>query len=448
MPPPPPLHAELCRWLVAGGASLDRVAVVADPRAGRGIVAAAPIAAGEAVLRVPRALVITADLVRGTPIGRVVAGIPDHTPALLLAAWLLVQRAAVASPQRAYLASLPEAFPTDALFFSAAEEALLEGSYILPQLRARRAALHREHAALRARVPAFAGLGFGEFFWARFSVTTRVFGLTIDGRPTTALVPFADMLNHHRPAPTRWTWDAEADGFVLLATAPIPAGAPVSTSYGAKSNGRLLVSYGFAVPDNDADEALVALAIPPGAAGFARKSALLGGVARDFEVRGRLDTPSGRAMLSFLRVAVASPGEMERLGPPGRVDPAAVAPLGPRNEAAALGALAAACAVALRRFPTTGAADDVLLGDEALPVNARHAVLVRRGEKRILAAHGDLAARAGPLLRLPRHSLARAVREQAAGDGEVARCLSAYAAGIGARRRAEAAAFTRSPATD
>ncbi|MFT3770583.1 MAG: SET domain-containing histone-lysine N-methyltransferase [Minicystis sp.] len=441
---PSDTYAELSRWLAEAGAVLDRVTITDDPRAGRGIVAAAPIAAGEPVLRIPRARVVTAEDARASAAGRALEGAPDHSSALVLAAWLLCEgQARVASQHRAYLASLPASFPTDPLFFSPSELALLEGSVALPLIHARRAALAREHALLRDRVPAFRELSLTAFLWARLCATTRVFGLTIAGRKTEVLVPLADMLNHHRPAPTRWTWDDAASGFVLLATEPIPAGAAVLTSYGVKSNGRLLVSYGFALADNDADEAVVPLSIPRGASCFDLKAELLGGVARECRFPAQHDAPASRAMLSFLRVAVATRAEMDRLGPPALLDPANVAPIGPRNELAALTALAEACEVALRRFPTSAAQDEEQLRDPAITINARHAILTRLGEKRVLAGHRDLAAAVRPWLALPRHSLARAVRERAAGGGEAARYLATYAAGIGARRRGEIAFFTR-----
>lgn len=37
-----------------------------------------------------------------------------------------------------------------------------------------------------------------EFKWARMCVCSRNFGLDVDGLRTSALVPYADMLNHYR----------------------------------------------------------------------------------------------------------------------------------------------------------------------------------------------------------------------------------------------------------
>lgn len=49
-------------------------------------------------------------------------------------------------------------------------------------------------------------------------------------------------------------------------------------------------------------------------------------------------------------------------------------------------AIALACERALQRFPTTIEEDDALLADKHLSANARNAILMRRGEKRLLLA--------------------------------------------------------------
>ena len=54
-----------------------------------------------------------------------------------------------------------------------------------------------------------------EFKWARMCVCSRNFGLQIDGHRTSALVPYADMLNHYRPRETKWTFDDEREAFTI-----------------------------------------------------------------------------------------------------------------------------------------------------------------------------------------------------------------------------------------
>ena len=52
-----------------------------------------------------------------------------------------------------------------------------------------------------------------------FVVTTRVFGVSVGGVSTSALVPFADMLNHSRErgvALADWHYDDDTKGFSLV----------------------------------------------------------------------------------------------------------------------------------------------------------------------------------------------------------------------------------------
>lgn len=223
---------------------------------------------------------------------------------------------------------------------------------------------------------------------------------------------------------------------MMKALRPLRAGNPVRDSYGRKSNARFLLNYGFTLDANDEDdEAAVRLAIPPDAPLAGEKARLLG-VLPGAPVRFRLPAQSSDreagAALSFLRVAGASPREIEILrGAP--LDAARVPPLDGRNESAALGLLAAACEQAQRAFPTLVEQDDALLRGGALSVNARNAVVARRGEKRVLLRWIDLARVAAPLLRLPWASLARALAEGAAGDGEARRYLTGFIAAIARR---------------
>ena len=51
--------------------------------------------------------------------------------------------------------------------------------------------------------------------WLGNWACSRNFGLQIDGHRTSALVPYADMLNHYRPRETKWTFDDEREAFTI-----------------------------------------------------------------------------------------------------------------------------------------------------------------------------------------------------------------------------------------
>ncbi|RLN57133.1 hypothetical protein BBJ29_006436 [Phytophthora kernoviae] len=93
---------------------------------------------------------------------------------------------------------------------------------------------------------------FDKFKFAWKTIQARTFGRRL---PWTALVPFADCLNHTNVA-TKYDFDVDGNGMFRLypsgATSYV-AGAEAFNSYGRRSNFQLLLDYGFALPDNEWD---------------------------------------------------------------------------------------------------------------------------------------------------------------------------------------------------
>jgi histone-lysine N-methyltransferase SETD3 len=400
-----PSRTGLADWLIQRGAAFPAVAVEHDAAGSRLLRAVADIAAGQVVVRVPRRLFITPELARTSPIGRRIfaADLDIPTSHAFLAAYLLHEKQRPASPLRPYLDSLPKAFPTAPLFFRREQLAALQGTLALAKLVRRKAVLFHDYKALRGAVPAFAETSLRDYFWARTVVVTRVFGVTLGGAATEALVPMADMMNHRRPPDVEWAYHEAEDAFLMTAVHDVAKGKEVHDSYGRKSNGRFFVHYGFAVPHNPDDEAEVRLALAREDPLFLAKSRMLrhtGGTEHVFRVCGRSRDEHSVRMFSFLRAACAREAEMARVGRLVDRDET-VPPLSIQNEAAALAMLDSACAESLGRFATSLEADDALLEQGDLSVNLRNAILVRRGEKQVLAGYRRLAAEATPILQLP-----------------------------------------------
>jgi histone-lysine N-methyltransferase SETD3 len=85
-------------------------------------------------------------------------------------------------------------------------------------------------------------------------VSSRIFGITVNGVKTDGFVPYADMLNHKRPRQTTWYYSDERQGFIIEACDDIPRGMEVYDSYGKKCNSRFFLNYGFINLNNDANE--------------------------------------------------------------------------------------------------------------------------------------------------------------------------------------------------
>jgi hypothetical protein len=335
--------ARMLRWIERSGGYVGRLRIIREEGAWR-VRAAEDIAAGQAIIEIPLRALLTVETAKASAIGRAVAATGMQlSNSGWLALSLLEELRPAPSFWRPYVAALPRRMPGIPLFFTERELALLEGSAAGDLARARRQSLEQEYATLCEHIGGIDTFSLDEFLTAHAIVGSRSFSIEVFGVRTVALVPLADLIDHSLSPGTAWLFDDMRGAFVLGATEPIARGAAVHDCYGTKGNGDLLVQYGFCLEGNDTvllrfddDSAFVVTADPEG--------------------------EGTRAMLAFVR---------ER-------DPS-------------LRLLADACAQALARFPTTIAEDDALLALDGLTRNARNAIVVRRGEKRVLAWLAALA---------------------------------------------------------
>eukprot|EP00798_Chlamydomonas_sp_ICE-L_P030013 gene30013-18089_t len=95
-------------------------------------------------------------------------------------------------------------------------------------------------------------------YWAFGVLLSRL--ITLPGKSgEQALVPFADFLNHEAAVSTHLDWDASLGAVVIELDRPYNTGEQIYVSYGPKSSGELLLSYGFCpAPEGNQHEELVA----------------------------------------------------------------------------------------------------------------------------------------------------------------------------------------------
>jgi histone-lysine N-methyltransferase SETD3 len=94
-------------------------------------------------------------------------------------------------------------------------------------------------------------------------VSSRIFGIQVEGIKTDGFVAYADMLNHKRPRQTTWSYTDEKRGFIIEAMEDIRRGEQVYDSYGKKCNSRFLLNYGFINLNNDANEVPLKISYNP-----------------------------------------------------------------------------------------------------------------------------------------------------------------------------------------
>ena len=55
-------------------------------------------------------------------------------------------------------------------------------------------------------------------------VSSRIFGIEVEGVKTDGFVAYADMLNHRRPRQTSWTYRDDRKGFIIEASEDVKRG--------------------------------------------------------------------------------------------------------------------------------------------------------------------------------------------------------------------------------
>lgn len=105
---------------------------------------------------------------------------------------------------------------------------------------------------------------------------------------------------------------------------------------------------------------------------------------------------------SFLRFVHAKDSELLLLSSNEKFDVKKIEPLSLRNEREVLADLALAAQTSLSQFENSLEEDEALLASDALSSNVRNAVLMRRGEKQVLAFYAGLSAAVTPILDMQR----------------------------------------------
>ncbi|XP_074556686.1 ribulose-1,5 bisphosphate carboxylase/oxygenase large subunit N-methyltransferase, chloroplastic isoform X2 [Curcuma longa] len=260
----------LQNWLSASGLPPQKMEIRRVDVGERGLVALKNIRKGEKLLFVPPSLVITADSVWSCPeVGNVLKknSVPDWP---LLATYLISEASfKISSRWSSYITALPRQ-PYSLLYWTLSE---LDTYLVASQIRER--AIERitnvigTYEDLRLRIFSKHQDLFPEevfnidtFLWSFGILFSRLVRMpSMDGK--VALVPWADMLNHSPEVETFLDYDKSSKGIVFMADRSYQPGEQVFISYGKKSNGELLLSYGFVPKDgtnpNDSVELLLSL---------------------------------------------------------------------------------------------------------------------------------------------------------------------------------------------
>lgn len=244
--------SNLQKWLSESGLPSQKMEIRRVDVGERGLVALNNIRKGEKLLFVPPSLVITADSKwSNSGAGEVLKqyNVPDWP---FIATYLISEASLMKSSRWSnYISALPRQ-PYSLLYWTRSElDRYLEASQIRERAIERINNVIGTYNDLRQRIFSKHPDLFPEeifnietFNWSFGILFSRLVRLpSMDGR--VALVPWADMLNHNCEVETFLDYDKSSQGIVFTTDRAYLPGEQVFISYGRKSNGELLLSYGF-----------------------------------------------------------------------------------------------------------------------------------------------------------------------------------------------------------
>lgn len=415
----------MCDWLRAGNAKFPYLYLQYYDEDYRGVHALARIPNDTVILEVPLKMIMTSEVAKDSDIGKRIinSGCKLRSTHSYLASYLCQEKYKKGSEWAPYINILPQAYRNMPIFFDETELRWLKGSFSVKKIADRKEDLLAEYENICKYLPDFKQYPYREFVWARLAVITRIFGLVINGNKTDGLVPMADMLNHKRPRETSWTFDDKRNGFTITSLKALSRGDQIYDSYGRKCNSRFFVNYGFSLDENEDNQTVIPLAIPPTDPQFQMKLRFLGGhpssAKRRFQIPVQYKEKETKEAFSFARFAFAKDSEMMLLGDGENFKIDDIEPISIANEIKVLAALAANSEAMLKYFDTTLEEDNKILKDPKLKLsmNLRNCVLMRRGEKEVYHFYIDLAKECIPFLQMPWKDLKRHAAKCYSGKG-------------------------------
>jgi histone-lysine N-methyltransferase SETD3 len=202
-------------------------------------------------------MLLTLDMAKETNIANAILNTnidllsPKHC---FLSIYLLQEKYNEYTNWKNYLNVLPKNYSNFPIFYTDNEKKLLQGSPFLQQVFDKLRDIEADYKSICKISMDFAKFSFKDFCEMRMAVSSRIFGIKVNGKKTDCFAPLADMLNHKRPRQTQWYYSDEHKSFVIQAIQEIQQGEQIYDSYGRKCNSRFLLNYGFIVPNNDSNE--------------------------------------------------------------------------------------------------------------------------------------------------------------------------------------------------
>ena len=408
----------LVSWLLEGGSIFPKLQMRFYSEDYRGVHSTSFIHKDDLILFIPKSHIITLEMAKSSPIGSkmVEADLdllsPKHS---YLSTFVLQEKLKPESFWQPYLEILPQKFRNFPIFFTEDEKEWLKGSPFLDQVNEKIDDIQVDYNTICAAVPEYSQFSVEEFSKIRMAVSSRIFGMQIDGVKTDGFVPYADMLNHRRPRQTSWNYDQEKGGFVIDALEDIGRGDEVLDSYGKKCNSRFLLNYGFINRNNDANEYPFKVVLNEEDELFNTKKSLIGASVQTFRLQADLTEQAFEEFLGVMRFSeLDDKASIPQLLQDCQDEKSTfkanrVPPLNLKNEKKVMQKFRVMATEGLARYLTTLEQDREILKTD-LTENQRNCTLMRAGEKEILHYFLDFSDTVLSLIDLPLKEVKKSIK--------------------------------------
>ena len=275
------IYINFMKKLYKEGLFINKVEINFISECNRCCTATENINENDTLIRIPLNSLITIDNARAGPLGFYFTPqlekklySPHHS---LLSSFMLSElEKGDSSKYKYYFDFLPSSYDTFPIFYGQKELKLLEGTQFLELINKKKKEMKADYELLSNIIPNFSKYDYNLFCKLREVISSRVFGVTINGKKNDIIAPYADMLNHRRPRQTHWNFDDNSNSFVIKAISKVEKGMEVFDSYGIKCNSRFLLNYGFTVENNEDNEFKIILCLNENSPFYKEKMEFLG----------------------------------------------------------------------------------------------------------------------------------------------------------------------------
>jgi protein-histidine N-methyltransferase len=379
-------------WLKKNGAKFPHLYIENYNKGERGVKTRKNLNSNKNIIYIPKKLIIYVDMGKKTDWGVQLqkyhesVSSPDITYILLFMIKNIDNKEDFFYP---YYQTLPKNLNHLPIFWREKDLQFLESSYIRKEVEKRKQSFINDYGILCRACNNFADVcSEDKFMYVRSIIGSRNFGLFIDGTKQSAMVPFADMLNHSENTNTKWYYNSKKHRFVLDSVNKIKSGSEIVDTYGTKCNSKYLLYYGFTLSDDFENrnyiEIRVSQQVKTGSL-FLEKNKLISNAYKCY-INADFGSNEFSSLLRFLRIANASKEEFESIS--NHLNNG-LTPISKRNEIATLSHLAFYVKKTLESYTKTIEENKKELKKLISYSNATFAVKLVIGEKKILKAISD-----------------------------------------------------------